>query len=267
VLEKVSSPLYQGVDMFSHSTTDDGVRYVEAIGFRRGAVIDGRVLPHLHWLKRSAAQDPEPLIYDSYRKSNGPSQIGVTVARTIDDVLRVFSVRSAVYCAEQHCPHEEEFDGNDFSATHLLGYIGHEPAGCVRIRCFADFAKIERVAIRSEFRKSRLAYRLIRAAIELCRTKGYRRVYGQPRVDLLRFYSHFGFRLLEGGKTFCFSDVDYAEVVLDLERASNALAIGRDPYLLIRPEGRWHMPGILERSAQRGAPPKTLQGDGIELPV
>ena len=129
VLEKVSSPLYQGVDMFSHSTTEEGVHFVEAIGFRRGAVIGGRLLPHLHWLKRSPTQDPEPPIYDSYRVSNGPTQVGITVARTIDDVLRAFSIRSAVYCAEQHCPHEEEFDGNDFSATHLLGYIGHEPAG------------------------------------------------------------------------------------------------------------------------------------------
>jgi predicted GNAT family N-acyltransferase len=267
VLEKVSSPLYQGVDMFSHSTTDEGVRYVEAIGFRRGAVINGCVLPHLHWLKRSPAQDPEPPIYDSYRTSNGPSQIGVAVARTLDDVLRVFSVRSAVYCAEQQCPHEEEFDGNDFSATHLLGYIGHEPAGCVRIRCFADFAKIERVAIKREFRKSRLVHRLIRAAIELCRSKGYRRLYGQPRVDLVRFYSHFGFRLLEGGKTFCFSDIDYTEVVLDLERASKALAVGADPYVLIRPEGRWHMPGILERSAQRGTASQASQGGRVEFPV
>jgi predicted GNAT family N-acyltransferase len=267
VMQKISSPLYHGVDIFARPTTDDGARFVESVGLRQGAIIDGRVASHLHWLQRSPVQDPEPPIYDSYRVSNGPSQIGVTVARTIDDVLRAFSIRSAVYCAEQHCPHEEEFDGNDFSATHLLGYVGHEPAGCVRIRCFADFAKVERVAIRREFRKSRLAHRLIRAAIELCRTKGYRRIYGQPRTDLLRFYSYFGFRQFEGGKSLCFSDVDYTEVVLDLDRAPNALAIGANPYVLIRPEGRWHTPGILERSAQRGTPPRALRGGGIELSV
>lgn len=267
VMQKISSPLYQGVDIFARPTTDDGARFVESVGLRQGAVINGRVASHLHWLKRSPTEAPEPPIYDSYSTSNGPSQIGVTVARTIDDVLRVFSVRSAVYCAEQHCPHEEEFDGNDFSATHLLGYIGHEPAGCVRIRCFADFAKVERVAIRREFRKSRLAHRLIRAAIELCRTKGYRRLYGQPRTDLLRFYSHFGFLQFEGGKGLRFSDVDYVEVVLDLDRAPGALAIGTNPYVLIRPEGRWHTPGILEHSAHRGAPPKVLRGGDIELPV
>jgi hypothetical protein len=39
--------------------------------------------------------------------------------------------------------------------------------------------------------------------------------------------------------------------VLDLERQANALQIGADPYVLIRPEGRWHKRGILERSAER----------------
>ena len=230
-------------------------------------MINGRLLPHLHWLKRSPMQDPELPVYDSYRTSNSPTQIGVTVARTVEDVLRVFSIRTAVSGSEQRCPHDEEFDGNDFSATHLLGYVGHEPAGCVRIRCFADFAKIERIAIRREFRRSHLAHRLIRAAIALCRAKGYRRLYGQPRNDLLRFCSHFGFRTFEGGKSLRFSDGDYTEVVLDLDRSAAAIAVGANPYILIRPEGRWHTPGILEHSAQRGSQRKALQGDSIELPV
>ena len=88
--------------------------------------------------------------------------------------MRVTSIRSAVYMSEQECPYDEEFDGNDFSATHLIGYVGNEPAGCLRVRYFADFAKIERLAVRKEFRKTRLAFQIVRAGIELCRAKGYR---------------------------------------------------------------------------------------------
>src|SRR4051794_24719610 len=65
------------------------------------------------------------------------------------------------------CPYEEEFDGNDFSATHLIGYVGNEPAACLRVRYFADFAKIERLAVRREFRTTRLAVTVMRAGIEL----------------------------------------------------------------------------------------------------
>jgi predicted GNAT family N-acyltransferase len=254
IMEKISSPLYQGVDIFGRCVTAQGTHFTESIGLLPGAVINGRVVPHLHWLKRSNAPDIGAPLYDSYRASNAPGQISVATVRTVEDLMRVFSVRSAVYVAEQLCPHEEEFDGNDFCATHLLGYVGHEPAGSIRIRCFADFAKVERVAIRKEFRNTRLAHKMVRAATELCRAKGYRRLYGQPRTDLVRFYSRFGWRLLEGGKPLRFSDVDYVEMVMDLEPVPNPVSIGVDPYMIIRPEGRWHVPGILDRSAQRRGP-------------
>jgi predicted GNAT family N-acyltransferase len=177
--------------------------------------------------------------------------LSVTIARTIEDVMRVTSIRAAVYMAEQECPYDEEFDGNDFSATHLIGYVGNEPAGCLRVRYFADFAKIERLAVRREFRKTRLAFQIVRAGIELCRAKGYRRLYGHSQKRLLNFWGRFGFRPLEGGKEFAFSDFDYQEIVLDTVRHPKAIAIGVDPYIMIRPEGRWHVPGILERSAIR----------------
>ena len=67
--------------------------------------------------------------------------------------MRVAAIRNSVYIGEQECPYEEEYDGNDLSATHLLAYIGDEPVGCLRLRFFADFAKFERIAIRKEFRK------------------------------------------------------------------------------------------------------------------
>ena len=112
--------------------------------------------------------------------------------------MRVMTIRSAVYMAEQECPYDEEFDGNDFSATHLIGYVGNEPAACLRIRYFADFAKMERLAVRQEFRKTRLAFKVVRAGIELCRTKGYRRIYGHSQKRLLNFWSRFGFKPFEG---------------------------------------------------------------------
>jgi hypothetical protein len=48
-----------------------------------------------------------------------------------------------------------------------------------------------------------------------------------------------------------FSDFDYVEMVMKTDRDPAAIAIGQDPYVVIRPEGRWHQPGILERSSSR----------------
>ena len=58
--------------------------------------------------------------------------INIRLARDANDLMTVTAIRSAVYLAEQDCPIEEEFDGNDLCAAHFLGYIGSEPAGCLR---------------------------------------------------------------------------------------------------------------------------------------
>jgi predicted GNAT family N-acyltransferase len=199
-------------------------------------------------------------LYDSYVPHSGTKSIGITVVRTFDDLMRVAAIRNSVYIGEQECPFDEEYDGNDLSATHLLAYIGDEPVGCLRLRFFADFAKFERMAIRKEFRKSRAAIQLARAGFAFCQKKGYRRVYGHIHERLVGFWSRFGFRVRENSRRFVFSDFEYIEIVAEIERGPQALTLETDPYILIRPEGRWDTPGPLERSASRPATnPATVQ--------
>jgi len=256
IFRELDAPNYAGVDLYSRAVTPDGARFLETLGFRKGAKIGPINALHVYAFQRSSREVP---LYDSYRRNAGARAVTVTVARTFEDLMRVASLRSAVYIGEQECPYEEEFDGNDLAATHLIGYIGDEPAGCLRIRYFADFAKVERLAVRREFRNTRLAFQLVRAAVELCRKKGYRRLYGHAQKRLVNFWSRFGFRLFEGGQELVFSDFDYVEMVAELDRDPDAIRIGADPYLIIRPEGRWHLPGILERSAVRAVTQPSLQ--------
>src|SRR5215471_1087200 len=247
VLKELEAPNYAGVDLYTRPNTEVGVRFNEALGLKKGAKIGPIYAPQLYTFPRA----PKTPLYDSYRAQNGKRDVTVTVARTFEDLMRVASLRSAVYIGEQECPYEEEFDGNDLSATHLIGYVGDEPAGCLRLRFFADFAKVERLAVRKEFRNTRLAFQLVRAGIELCRKKGYRRLYGHAQKRLVNFWSRFGFKQFEGGHELVFSDFDYVEMFAELDRDPDAIGIGGDPYVIIRPEGRWHVPGVLERSAAR----------------
>jgi predicted GNAT family N-acyltransferase len=246
-MEKMAVPQYAGINLYSRSTTDAGRNYHEVLGLTEGVTIDGIHAPHL-WVFPRAPQAP---LYDTYVPGAAPGEIGVTVARNFEDLGRVIAMRSAVYIGEQECPYDEEYDGNDLAATHLLVYVGDEPAGCLRVRFFADFAKIERLVVRKEFRKTRAAFHVVRAGFKLCQAKGYRRVYGHSQTRLVNFWSRFGFRVMEGGRKFVFSDFDYVEIVADIEPDADAVRIGCDPYVIIRPEGRWHKPGILERSASR----------------
>jgi predicted GNAT family N-acyltransferase len=245
VLQKFSSPLYQGVNIYSRPITKEGLRVLEPLGFTPGARYDGLFAPHLQMLDRSHEMPPPKLV--------PPDPISVRVVRSMDEMARVMAIRSAVYMGEQHCPFEEEFDGNDFSATHLICHRDREPVGCMRIRYFADFAKLERLAVRSESRSSGIAGRIVDAAIELCRKKGYNVLYAHAQKRLLRFWEQRGFERMQGSREFVFSDFDYVEVKLEAERHPQRISLGEDPYVLIRPEGQWDVPGILEMSAGRGA--------------
>ncbi len=249
--EKIWTPLCRDADVYARAVTEDGDRFLGELGFTRGATYKGLSAQHLHMYQRSPPLLEDGPLYDRYRGQSARRETSVTVARSIEDLMRAISIRGAVYISEQKCPYEEEFDGNDFSATHLLGYVGNEPVGCLRIRYFADFAKIERLAVRGEFRSLGVGSQLVRAAIELCQIKGYRRIYAHSQKRRLEFWSQFSFRLLEGGREFAFSDFNYVEVVLNTTPHPKAISIGVDPYIMIRPEGRWHVPGILERSAVR----------------
>jgi predicted GNAT family N-acyltransferase len=246
-MEKIASPQYAGVNLYSRPNTEVGRKFNEVLGLTHGTTVSGIDAPHL-WVFPRAPQKP---LYDSYSPDAGVGEIGVTLARTFEDLIRVAAIRSAVYIGEQQCPYDEEFDGNDLAASHLLGYVGQEPAGCLRVRYFADFAKIERLAIRAEFRKTRAAFQLVRAAFRLCQKKGYTRIYGHSQKRLVNFWSRFGFRVMEGGQSFVFSDFDYVEIVADVPRDPDAVTIGAPPYVIIRPEGRWDVPGILEQSSAR----------------
>jgi hypothetical protein len=134
---------------------------------------------------------------------------------------------------------------------HLIGSIGGEPAASMRIRFFADFAKLERLAVRHEFRGTPVVFEIARAAKELCRLKGYTRIYGHALERLIPFWKRLGARPMEPQRPVVFSDFSYTEMLIPTERHPSALSLESDPYVLIRPEGEWEKPGPLELSAQR----------------
>jgi predicted GNAT family N-acyltransferase len=179
-----------------------------------------------------------------------PLRTEIAVARTVEDIFKVFSVRSATYLAEQFCLYREEFDGNDFCATHFLGTVNGDAAGCVRLRFFDGFAKLERLAVRTEYRQSRLAYQLVRAALNHCSQKGYTRVIGHSRLDLVRFWRVFGFKPVASRPTFSFANVQYVEILREQAPDANSIRFDVDPMIIIRPEGAWNVLGPFEQPPQ-----------------
>jgi predicted GNAT family N-acyltransferase len=227
----------QGCPVFSKAVTPHAERLNASMGFVRAEDFYPGCQQGLLVIfpERASIAPPKP-------------KVEIEIARTIEDIFQVFSVRSATYIAEQFCLYSEEFDGNDFCATQFLGKVDGDAAGCIRARFFEGFAKIERLAVRAEYRNSRLAYQLVRAALEHCRMKGYRKVYGHSRLDLVRFWRVFGFKPIDGRETFSFANVKYTEILLDQDAHPDAITLEADPMVVIRPEGAWDRPGPFDLS-------------------
>src|ERR1700720_4070594 len=177
--------------------------------------------------------------------------ISIRIARDPNDLMLVTAIRAAVYLAEQNCPPEEEFDGNDLVAAPFIGFVGSEPAACLRVRFFGEFAKVERLAVRHQFRRSRVSFRLVQASVDYIKRKGFRKIYGQAQDRLVDFWAHFGAKPLGHNRKITFSDFSYTEMVLDIEPGPDAITLDSDPYVIIRPEGDWDRHGVLDVSPRR----------------
>jgi predicted GNAT family N-acyltransferase len=251
VMQKMWSLHRHDVDVYSWSINSEAARFVEGMGFRLAPKLAGSTAPQFHLFRRSATRHQETTFCAMPGRLSDP-HISVRVARTVDDFMRAAVIRGAVFLGEQSCPYDEEFDGNDFTATHLVGYVGDEPAGCLRIRYFADFAKLERLVVRKEFRGRGLARGLVSFAVEFCGTKGYTRICCYAQKRLTTFWNRCGFSICDGRPELVFSDFEYVEMVRHTKRPAKTISFETDPYVVIRPEGSWQEAGILERSKARG---------------
>lgn len=120
------------------------------------------------------------------------------------EFLKVVSIRSIVFIHEQSCPYLEEVDGLDNEAQHILGEIDSEPFACGRIRYINDYAKLERIAIRKQWRKKGYGDALVKFMIEEANRQGVFKLKIHAQTQALRFYEKlcfkpYGEQFLEAG--------------------------------------------------------------------
>ncbi|SEE83953.1 Predicted N-acyltransferase, GNAT family [Rhizobiales bacterium GAS191] len=262
VMQFVQRPGFADADMYARPGTLKGASFMDRTGFvpvsqgpselfvyrRRNPSHPSPVHRQLAGLSQAVAGNMRSADVDQPRVAR---RMEVRVARGSDDLLMVYAIRAAVFLAEQDCPYSEEFDGNDHCATHFLGFVNGEPACCLRARYFGDFVKLERLAVRKQFRKTRVSFDVVRTAVDHVRRKGFRRIYGHAREGLEKFWAHFGAKPLAPGRDFVFSDYKYTEMFAEYESSADAITLDSGPYVIVRPEGDWDRPGVLESSAER----------------
>lgn len=164
--------------------------------------------------------------------------LSVEVVSGLDQWLEAMSIRAMIYIGEQDYPYAEEFDGGDLAgATHLIARNGGEPVGTCRIRWFADFAKLERVAVKRACRSGQVPRALWRAAAELAARKGYRLMLGHIERSLLPFWARAaGFEQREGSDSYLLCGREFIEAVAELQAHPDAIGLNSPAALLLASE-------------------------------
>lgn len=173
------------------------------------------------------------------------SSVSVKIVRTPDEHAMAMAVRAAVFLAEEdNITYFDEFNGNDYVATHLIAYVDGDPAGVIRVRWFADFALLERVGIRKRYRSYQVLAALARSALELARQKGFRIAAGRARTETVNFWKRFGGR--QSGEPITMYRGTLVPIVHDIPRRPDLGCIQAGPFgdpdfenLIVQQEGNW----------------------------
>lgn len=124
--------------------------------------------------------------------------IDITLTR---DIERCHAVRHAVFVVEQGIALEEDIDGMDEAATHVLARDGGLAIGTLRILESGPTAKIGRLAVLKSHRGHGIGRALMQAALDHLATRDHlTEVRLGAQIEAVAFYEALGFSAI--GDTF-----------------------------------------------------------------
>lgn len=148
-------------------------------------------------------------------------------------------IRRQVFVKEKGIPEEKEFDGNDHSSTHLVAYRDEKPIGTMRIRYFADFVKFERMAVIKGQRDSEISSLIMSAGFKHVSMKGYTRVYGVCKEELLDRWLRNGYARIDSVPPVIQNGMTLQPIIKQLPENKFAVRVTSSPDMINAVEGEW----------------------------
>lgn len=163
----------------------------------------------------------------------------IKIVSSDTDYAKAMAVREHVFIEEQGIPKSKEFDGNDHSATHILALAEDEPVGTMRIRYFNGFVKFERMCVLPSFRKTDVSEQIMQKGMRFCAEKGYNKVYGVCKKELLPRWKRNGFEPVPNVSPTIQNGMTLVPVMCPLPKTANCISLETAPEILNAKEGEW----------------------------
>lgn len=111
-----------------------------------------------------------------------------------EDISEPLEVRREVFIAEQGWSEDDERDGSDGGALHLIVYADEIPAATGRIWHDGKSFRIGRLAVREQFRGQGLGDLALRLLIYKATNSGAETLTAHVQPHALRMFKAFGFK-------------------------------------------------------------------------
>ncbi|MFD1956254.1 GNAT family N-acetyltransferase [Paenibacillus thailandensis] len=104
-----------------------------------------------------------------------------------------YRIRMEVFVEEQGVNPDVEIDEHEAEAAHVLAYWNGQAAGTGRVRTVGEYAKIERICVRADYRKYGVGKGVMLALEEIAREQGLAKakLHGQTHAE--PFYARLGY--------------------------------------------------------------------------
>lgn len=130
-----------------------------------------------------------------------------------DELIKALTVRAVVFIGEQECPYPLEIDEYEHSSIHILGERDNEPIAAARLRFPGPYAKLERIAVRKEWRGQGIGHQLVDFMVQQAQARGCTTLKMHAQSYLVDFYAKHGF--IRQGDLFLEAGIDHYLMVRD----------------------------------------------------
>lgn len=122
-------------------------------------------------------------------------QITVEEVTGQSDFAICMAIRMEVFVFEQDVPAEEEWDAFDRTSQHFFARADGKPVATARLRELKGVAKIERMAVRKDYRGKGVGDALLEKVMDAARAKGFKKALLSAQDHAIVFYEKLGFKV------------------------------------------------------------------------
>lgn len=143
------------------------------------------------------------------------NSIKVVKVKETSQLDLAYQVRREVFVTEQNVPEEEEIDEFENISTHFLAYVDSVPAGAARWRFTDKGIKLERFAVRKNYRRLGVGSALVLAVLkDINEHQDVSDIllYLHAQLDAIPLYAKHGF--VKVGEMFEECDIKHFKMIL-----------------------------------------------------